>query len=329
MNDATKLLTCVPLVRPHQDHLIMKRTLIEGVEARDNHTERHCMRSHLLAQRAIVALVFLLSAYAPGFAQTGNVDPERMKAARLLLEASRATQTFEDGFKLYQPTSDDYMAQFAERLPDEAARQRFRDTFARVQSKIMSKVMARLGELTEQVAIVYARHFSTEELNTGAAFWRSPVGQKLLARPVTVANILNGSHCAVAPERMQMSRTLVDILKKVDPVTAALLGETPVDAVLPGAGGKAVGAKGLTKQSFKSRAALRFEKLAACYSNRFTADELNALIAFYRSPFSQKQANVGQALDSEVMNIAAQWFEPFRAELETKLTEAVAKGEKK
>lgn len=287
------------------------------------------MRSHLLAHRAIVALVFLLSAYAQGFAQTGNVDPERMKAARLLLEASRVTQTFEDGFKLYQPTSDDYMARFAERLPDEAARQRFRDTFARVQPEIMSKAMARLGELTEQIAIVYARHFSTEELNTGTAFCRSPVGQKLLAQPVMVANILNGSHCAVEPERLQMSRTLVEILKKVDPVTAAVLGNPLVDVVLPGARGKADAAKGQTDQSFKSMAALRFEKLAACYSSRFTADELNAMITFYRSPFSQRMASVSQVLGTEVMNISAQWFEPFRAELETKLTEAVAKGEEK
>jgi hypothetical protein len=251
-----------------------------------------------------------------------------MKAARLLLEASRATQTFEDGFKLYPPRSDVYMAQFAERLPDEAARQRFRDTFARVQPEIMSKAMARLGELTEQVANVYAKHFSTEELNAGTAFWRSPVGQKLLARPVTIADIMKGSQCAVEPDRMQMSRTLVGILKKVDPVVA-VLGKPPVYTALPGAGGKADVAKGQTDQSFESRAALRFEKLAACYSSRFTADELNSLIAYYRSPFSQRKASVYEVLDSEVVNIVVQWYKPFLAELETKLTEAVAKGEEK
>lgn len=100
------------------------------------------MRPPPLACRAIIALVFLLGANAQGFAQTGNVDQERLQAARLYLETNCVAQGFADAFKLQLPLSDFYMAQFAERLPNDAARQRFSDTFARIQPEIMAKATA-------------------------------------------------------------------------------------------------------------------------------------------------------------------------------------------
>jgi hypothetical protein len=102
----------------------------------------------------------------------------------------------------YAPRSDDYIGQFADRLPDEAARQRFREAFDRIQPEVIGKAMASSGQLIDRSAIVYAGRFSTEELNAGAEFYRSPVGQKLLSSPITLADVLNGAVSAPA-ERMQ------------------------------------------------------------------------------------------------------------------------------
>jgi hypothetical protein len=73
----------------------------------------------------ITALVLQFGGFAQCIAQPGDVDPERVAAANAFLVASRAADQLSEGFKRYPPRSDDYIEQFADWLPDEAARQRF------------------------------------------------------------------------------------------------------------------------------------------------------------------------------------------------------------
>jgi hypothetical protein len=281
------------------------------------------MRLHSLAYSVITALILQFGGFAQCVAQTGDVDPDRVAAAHAFLVATRAAKQLLDGFKRYPPSSDDYMEQFADQLPNEAARQRFREAFDRIQSEVMDKAMTRSGQLVDRGALAYARRFSIEELNAGTEFYRSPVGHKMLSSTVTLADILNGAHSAPEPERMQTARALVKILKQTDPFLAAL-GKTP-QIYLPNAEGSACDTRGRTGLSPEDEAATRFEKVAAFYARTFTVDELNVLIAFYRSPFAQKMGSVQSKFDAEIMNLSAKWFEPFRVELETRLAEAVPK----
>jgi uncharacterized protein len=47
---------------------------------------------------------------------------------------------------------------------------------------LLQTANARVAELTDQIAPVYARHFTADELRTLVAFYRQPLGQKLLEK---------------------------------------------------------------------------------------------------------------------------------------------------
>jgi hypothetical protein len=109
----------------------------------------------------------------------------------------------------------------------------------------------------------------------------------------------------------------VDVLKQTDPLIATL----GTSVKNPNAAGNTNNAPERTGPAVE--AAARFENLAALYARDFTEDELNSLIAFYRSPFVQKMGSVQPRLEVDIANLGAEWFEPFRVELEARLAEAV------
>jgi hypothetical protein len=51
---------------------------------------------------------------------------------------------------------------------------------------ILEGFKARMSELTDAAAIIYARHFSTEDLLALNAFYKTPLGQRLLQKLPTV-----------------------------------------------------------------------------------------------------------------------------------------------
>jgi hypothetical protein len=180
------------------------------------------MRPYSLVCRVLISLILQVSACAQCLSQTNDVDPARVVAAHSFLAARRMAEQLSDGFRHYPPQSDDYISQFADQLPDEAARQRFRQAFERIQRQLMDKAMAHLGELTDRVALAYAKRFTAEELSAGTEFYSSAVGQKLLSSKVTLADILSGTYSTPEPERMQTARALINTLMQTDPFTAAL-----------------------------------------------------------------------------------------------------------
>ena len=53
--------------------------------------------------------------------------------------------------------------------------------------RFLTQAKARKGELEDQIMIVYDRHFSTDELRGLIAFYKTPVGQKMLqVQPIVV-----------------------------------------------------------------------------------------------------------------------------------------------
>jgi uncharacterized protein len=60
--------------------------------------------------------------------------------------------------------------------------------------RFLAQAKSRKGELEDLIIAVYDRHFSTEELRQVAAFYRTPIGQKLLKElpAITQESILAG-----------------------------------------------------------------------------------------------------------------------------------------
>ena len=75
---------------------------------------------------------------------------------------------------------------------------------------------ARISELSEAAAIVYARNFSTEDLIVLGAFYKTPTGQRLLQKLPTVSQeimLVGGKFGKSVAEDMQ-SRMLEELRKK-------------------------------------------------------------------------------------------------------------------
>jgi hypothetical protein len=281
------------------------------------------MSPHSLMCTWIAALIMQFGASSLSLGQNGEVASDRVAAAHSFLVSSRAAQQLVEDLRRSLPRSEDYAPQFTDRLPDEAARRRFREAFDRIQREVMDKAVRHSGELVGRHAFAYARRFSVEELNAGTEFYRSTAGNKLLSSAMTLAEVLNGTYSDPEPERMQIAQALVDVLTQTDPFIAALAA--PAQSSLPNAPAGGAGTTEREDLSPEDQAAARLKKLAAFYARIFTVDELNILIGFYRSPFAQRRGRVDAELQAEILNISAEWFEPFRAELETGLAEAMGK----
>ena len=55
-----------------------------------------------------------------------------------------------------------------------------------VAAKILTDLQPRFGEITNEVALLYAKNFSEQELKEILAFYKTPTGQKLLKTQPTV-----------------------------------------------------------------------------------------------------------------------------------------------
>jgi uncharacterized protein len=75
---------------------------------------------------------------------------------------------------------------------------------------------ARISELSDAAAIVYARNFSTEDLRALTAFYRTPLGQRLLQKLPTVTQeimLVGGKFGKSVAEDMQ-KRMIEELRKK-------------------------------------------------------------------------------------------------------------------
>jgi hypothetical protein len=75
---------------------------------------------------------------------------------------------------------------------------------------------ARISELSDAAAIVYARNFSTEDLLALTAFYRTPLGQRLLQKLPTVTQeimLVGGKFGKSVAEDMQ-KRMIEELRKK-------------------------------------------------------------------------------------------------------------------
>jgi hypothetical protein len=125
----------------------------------------------MMSKRLITALI-ALSLICPGRAGAQAApDPDTIAAAKELIIASRAM----DQFKLMLPR----MAQ-AMKPAVLSGRPQMEGDFDVIIAVLLKGMSTRIDDLMDQIALVYARHFTGDELRQLATFYRTPVGQKFL-----------------------------------------------------------------------------------------------------------------------------------------------------
>jgi hypothetical protein len=115
--------------------------------------------------------IFVLTLVYGGPAAAQPASPDQMTAARELVTAMRAT----DQFKAIFPVLMQQLKPAIVRGRPEVERDY--DTMVPAMLEIFN---ARSGEMAEAEAMIYARHFTVDEMQQLISFYRTPAGQKLL-----------------------------------------------------------------------------------------------------------------------------------------------------
>lgn len=131
---------------------------------------------------AVFAAAFL--AAVPAWSQTSSPAPaapppaENLAAARELVQVMKAT----DQFKELLPTIfEGLKPAFVQGRPEMAKE------YDAIMPIIIKGAMQRLNGFADMLAGIYAQNFSVDELHDLTAFYRSPTGQKLIARQPVIA----------------------------------------------------------------------------------------------------------------------------------------------
>lgn len=129
-----------------------------------------------LIKIAAAAAVSVLVLAGPMRAQ--SLPPDAAAAAKELIEASRAA----DQFKTILPLiSQQLKPAIVQGRPEV---ERDYDRIMPLMTEIASRQVARMSD---DMAAIYARNFSIEEMRQITAFYRSPIGQKFLERFPAIA----------------------------------------------------------------------------------------------------------------------------------------------
>jgi len=132
------------------------------------------MRTSLVRLIAMLAALAWFAA-APVHSQTAAPAPapDALAAAKELMDTMRLTRQFEailpGILKALKPT-------IVQGRP-EVERQ-----YDTIEPVILESFRARLSDMTDAVATIYASNFSSDDLRAMIAFYKTPVGQKMLDR---------------------------------------------------------------------------------------------------------------------------------------------------
>src|SRR5262249_28712636 len=122
--------------------------------------------------KPLITALIALSLICPGRAGAQAApDPDPIVAAKELITAIRLPNQF----KLMLPQ----MVQ-AMKPAVLAGRPQMEGDFDAITAVLLKTMSTRIDDLMDQIAPLYARHFTGDELRQLAAFYRTPVGQKIL-----------------------------------------------------------------------------------------------------------------------------------------------------
>jgi hypothetical protein len=126
------------------------------------------MRRHA----AILIVLFSLVPFSAS-AQTPQPAPEARAAAKELIEVMQATEQFKKIMPLLMQQLKPAIVQ---------SRPEVERDFDASLPVVLEAMNSRMGELADSMAAIYAFNFSSDELRQLTAFYRSPVGQKFVAK---------------------------------------------------------------------------------------------------------------------------------------------------
>jgi hypothetical protein len=115
---------------------------------------------------------------APTQAQSPPPSPDTVAAARELVTTSRAA----DQLKTLLPLIMQQLKPAIVQGRADVARD-----FDAAMPQLIEAMSARSDSFAEAIAVIYARHFSADELRQVTAFYRSPIGQRFLEKMPTIA----------------------------------------------------------------------------------------------------------------------------------------------
>jgi hypothetical protein len=125
------------------------------------------------------AIALCLTGSSPALAQTPAAPPQdALAAARELVVVMRAT----DQIKQILPSIVQAL-----RPAIVQGRPQVEKDFDAFAPALLDNMNARMTELVEMMALIYARNFTAEEMREMMTFYRTPLGQKLLQRMPVVA----------------------------------------------------------------------------------------------------------------------------------------------
>jgi len=155
----------------------------------------------------LVALALLAAAALPAYAQnSGEVPPKELEAARTLLEVTDADQQF----SVVLPMMFRQMRQALPPPPPDK-----QEEFDKVFAEVEKLFIARRGEVIDQIAMLYARTFTADEMNKLTAFYRSPVGRKFIdAMPKLAAEAMQIGNVWGQRIAREAEQTIREELKK-------------------------------------------------------------------------------------------------------------------
>src|SRR6185437_12246236 len=164
------------------------------------------MRRHSWLRACAASLGFMLIVVASAPAQTPSPSPEAIAAARDLLVAMRAA----DQFKLLLPAIMKAMRPtVVQNRPDVG------HDYDALVPRLLERASARLDGLLDRMAPIYARNFTVAELKDIAAFYRSPIGQKLVDRLPLIAQDSMAAGQEFGRELLpELRETMIDELRK-------------------------------------------------------------------------------------------------------------------
>lgn len=177
----------------------------------------------------VAAAALIVSGF--GFAtvsKAAEVTDDQLKAAYAAIKATGATVPFDS---ILPNIAEQLKASFIQASPN------YQDIISSTVDNDALALAGRRGDLEKEAATVYAKTFTTDELNTIANFFNSDVGKKFL-KDVPLANreLFKAADIWSAGIQRDLSKTSADKLEKIigDKIKAGQApAPLPADAVTP------------------------------------------------------------------------------------------------
>jgi hypothetical protein len=160
-----------------------------------------------MIKHTLAGVVLLVTLLIPRMASAEAPSPDALAIARELIATSRAAENV----KLILPS----IVQLIKPAIVQGRPQVEKD-FDAITPQLLESFKARLGELTDQIVVVYATNFTVAEMKDIIAFYRGPTGQKLLAKGPVIAqqSMAAGQQLGAQIGRELQSRIIEELKKK-------------------------------------------------------------------------------------------------------------------